>query len=299
MPTPTPRQGENRDDFVSRCVPAISDEYGNNQATAICISAWNDQSKEYQTWKAFDDEAQRFERKYSPKIRKALMQGVQPVIDTFNGQNPKSELFDFTYTEEVLKEIYEVVGVNFGLRQIEEQKKKYPKLQTKADTDYRNILVDEMLIYFNGDFQKILTSTGKYTQEIIDMVGSRVFRQATEEGWGIRKTARALEKQFDLRSRSRANTIARTETLRAASVGDLNGINKVAQELNMRVQTRWIATFDKSARNFHMSLDGQTIIEGVQVFNDGISNLRYPRDAQADPRSTINCRCSTGHQLID
>lgn len=40
MPIPKPSKGETPDDFHSRCMSSISDEYGQEQANAICYSAW-------------------------------------------------------------------------------------------------------------------------------------------------------------------------------------------------------------------------------------------------------------------
>lgn len=40
MPIPKPSQDENYEIFLSRCIKAIYDEYGHEQATAICSSQW-------------------------------------------------------------------------------------------------------------------------------------------------------------------------------------------------------------------------------------------------------------------
>ena len=46
MPLPTPRDGESRADFMSRCIPAIAGEYDDNdQRVAICSSQWADRGK--------------------------------------------------------------------------------------------------------------------------------------------------------------------------------------------------------------------------------------------------------------
>lgn len=48
MPLPKPRQGESRDDFISRCVPnenVQADSENNDQAVAICFSLWEQSRK--------------------------------------------------------------------------------------------------------------------------------------------------------------------------------------------------------------------------------------------------------------
>jgi hypothetical protein len=45
MPIPNPTSNETEQDFISRCVEAIYDEYGAEQASAICYSTWRKESK--------------------------------------------------------------------------------------------------------------------------------------------------------------------------------------------------------------------------------------------------------------
>ena len=37
---PEPKGGENEQDYVSRCIAAIYDEYGQEQSAAICYEKW-------------------------------------------------------------------------------------------------------------------------------------------------------------------------------------------------------------------------------------------------------------------
>ena len=41
MPIPSVKVGESQDQYVSRCVSEIYDEYGQTQGTAICIQQYN------------------------------------------------------------------------------------------------------------------------------------------------------------------------------------------------------------------------------------------------------------------
>lgn len=40
MPIPTPKKNETEQDFVSRCVSEIYDEYGQEQGSAICYNTY-------------------------------------------------------------------------------------------------------------------------------------------------------------------------------------------------------------------------------------------------------------------
>lgn len=42
MPIPTPKGSEQESDFVSRCIEAIYDEYGQEQSSAICYNQWRE-----------------------------------------------------------------------------------------------------------------------------------------------------------------------------------------------------------------------------------------------------------------
>ena len=46
MPIPKPKKGEKEDDFVSRCMSDIGDEYDDkDQALAICHDTWRKSKK--------------------------------------------------------------------------------------------------------------------------------------------------------------------------------------------------------------------------------------------------------------
>lgn len=42
FPIPSPESGEGEQDYVSRCISKIIDEYGQEQAAAICYSKWRE-----------------------------------------------------------------------------------------------------------------------------------------------------------------------------------------------------------------------------------------------------------------
>jgi len=37
---PVPKKGEEQDKYISRCISSIIDEYGQEQASGICYSQW-------------------------------------------------------------------------------------------------------------------------------------------------------------------------------------------------------------------------------------------------------------------
>jgi HK97 family phage portal protein len=97
---------------------------------------------------------------------------------------------------------------------------------------------------------------------------------------------------------SRANTIARTESLTAASIGQW-GAAQNAKKVDPNLVKIWITGNDErvrgnpdgkypDAKDNHWELHG-TVAKIDDEFKNG---LRFPRDTQGKPEQTINCRCA-------
>lgn len=86
----------------------------------------------------------------------------------------------------------------------------------------------------------------------------------------------------------RAETIARTETLTAVSIGQAAAVEN-AKEVIPGLQKVWLTVGDNRVRSSHSGLDGD-IVDADAKFSNG---LRHPRDIKAnDPSEVINCRCT-------
>ena len=44
MPIPNPSKNEQESEFISRCISEIYDEYGQEQSSAICYAAWDEEN---------------------------------------------------------------------------------------------------------------------------------------------------------------------------------------------------------------------------------------------------------------
>lgn len=90
--------------------------------------------------------------------------------------------------------------------------------------------------------------------------------------------------------KSRAETIAQTETLRAVNMGNHeayeqaigNGVLEREQ-----LERTWRTRGDGDVRDSHAALSGET----RAVDEDFKPNLRFPGDPRAEAKETINCRC--------
>ncbi|HPR10486.1 MAG TPA: phage minor head protein [Candidatus Saccharibacteria bacterium] len=111
--------------------------------------------------------------------------------------------------------------------------------------------------------------------------------------------AKAIAKKIGgVNSISRAMTIARTETHKAANTTQYTKAEWAAQESGLKVEVEWIATNDGRVRDNHRHADGQKRPIG-QPFNVGGEAMRYPSDPRASGSNTINCRCVLGYDTID
>ena len=87
-------------------------------------------------------------------------------------------------------------------------------------------------------------------------------------------------------ARRRAITIARTESLTAASVG----ADEAAKATGLQLDKQWLATEDQRTRPTHHAADGQRVdMDGL--FTVGGALMKFPRDPNGPAKETINCRC--------
>lgn len=93
---------------------------------------------------------------------------------------------------------------------------------------------------------------------------------------------------------SRAMTIARTETHKAANTSQYYRASVASQDSELDVIVEWISTNDGRVRDDHKHADGQTRPIG-QPFNVGGELLMYPSDPKGSAANVINCRCVLGY----
>jgi len=86
----------------------------------------------------------------------------------------------------------------------------------------------------------------------------------------------------------KAETIARTETLTAVSIGQAAALEN-AKEVIPGLKKSWLTAGDDRVRDSHAALDGD-VVDADAKFDNG---LRNPRDIKSrDPAEVINCRCT-------
>ncbi len=92
----------------------------------------------------------------------------------------------------------------------------------------------------------------------------------------------------------RAQTIARTESIRAESYGGLSRAQQILdQNPELEVTKRWLATADNRTRDTHRDLNGKEVDGMTTHFITSAGNqIRWPLDDTAAADEVINCRCT-------
>lgn len=102
----------------------------------------------------------------------------------------------------------------------------------------------------------------------------------------------------------RAETIARTESLRAMSIGSHQTIRQMIADGVIdgdRLRKFWVFTKDAKTRNEHRRIPGMNE-EGVMFeahFNTPLGPLLFPRDPNGTAANTIQCRCRIRYEFYD
>ena len=88
----------------------------------------------------------------------------------------------------------------------------------------------------------------------------------------------------------RADTIARTETLTAMSVGQQSVLKQAKESGIKKMKKVWVTAADERVRGGHQDAMGQTV-DSEEPFIVSGEKLMYPRAAGGSAGNVINCRC--------
>jgi len=140
-----------------------------------------------------------------------------------------------------------------------------------------NPKVQESLNLFWNRFKDINDTTFKTIQNTLQM--------SYDEGFGLDKTAKALQEQFKTMSRARAKRIASTEMNGLVNSGHTLGYAEAGVE-----QKEWVSAFLSTSRQTHMDASGD-VVDIDDNFFVGNSTMAFPSDPNGLAEDTINCYC--------
>lgn len=141
-------------------------------------------------------------------------------------------------------------------------------------------------------------------RELRDKRSDRLIRRAIDNNQPLpESTVNRLTNRYRERYiRHRSEVIARTEALRATSIGNRAAIdNLLAQgDIDVNIVRRfWLTANDDRVRNSHSQIPGLNQ-EGRRLdepFTTPLGPLMFPRDPNGLPANTIQCRCVEFYRL--
>jgi HK97 family phage portal protein len=114
----------------------------------------------------------------------------------------------------------------------------------------------------------------------------KIVQKGIEDGLSVDDVAKLIVEDSIKIGASRAQTIARTETLTAVSLGQASMMELAAKAIP-GLKKSWITSQDEDVRESHRAVNGE-IRDTDEKFSNG---LMYPRDPDGDAASNVNCRC--------
>ena len=244
-------------------------------------------------------QVKKFEKQFTKPVYLALQSQIKDFVTVLKNDGleaAKRRLFDIAINDRILptvQHLYKTVGVfyaNYEYGQLRKQ------VLNKKGFGFNAEWVAELISYFRMHLLSVVVqSISETTREQIRIV----LEQATNEGWGIDQTARAL--QGSELTLFRARLIARTEIAKAAFKGREMGRDK----LEYQTTNEWIAANDHRTRHSHRKVDGDVVEPGksfkVPIYkNDlliGYEQMISPGDPKATKGNVINCRCTSSARV--
>lgn len=150
----------------------------------------------------------------------------------------------------------------------------------------RNVNVEREVRRFFRERQLILSGISQRIANKID----QIIKTGRANDLTLREIARNIVDLALPFARSRAATIARTETHNAAGYANHRYHETIKENLDIDMVKRWVSVADGRTRDHHRSVNGQTrkIEEDFLIGGRAMAHVGDPRGG---PSNTINCRC--------
>lgn len=223
------------------------------------------------------------ERKHQKALQRALMKGLQPVLESGN-----PDLYDYAIVDEAVVNLYGDTSKTFFTDT-------YKSLETKKglldviSSLYAERVEDWLLSYGAEKIKSINTTVQKKV--------SKTIADLFQDGKGATQIAKELTKTFRVFSRMESLRIARTETTAAAGRGSLEGAGAVST----MVYKYWIVNRDGKERDTHRDANTEykrSPISLNAMFTVGSDEMLSPGTGDV-PKENINCRCEIGYKRIE
>jgi len=247
-------------------------------------------------WRQYNAFRKRKAAEFVPAIYKALQAQIKYYAATNDINNlPQQSIQD------ALRELYNTTGRQwatftfYGV--LKDAKVKYQAplitIKRRGAIGLNEEFVNAIIEFFRTDLFNTVTNITETTRNFI--------REQVELG---------IQNQLSLDeiianmigseiTKTRAALIARTETTKAANVGEQVGTDKT----NLQTRKEWISVQDHRTRHDHITVDGSIVPDGSPFNVGGYLMLRpgasKTTDGQKVPAKEVcNCRCCIGRVVL-
>jgi hypothetical protein len=225
----------------------------------------------------------KLEKKYAPRVYKALMAQVKRFTDGLRQGRTDVELIN-PEVANVLRQMHIEGGVSEGRLQLK---------NLKADAGLKRLgtnqeWIDEIISLLSVHNSRFVISITETTREYI----TKELSEGIAEGLSLNEIAARIDKEVEQRYRNRSFAIARTELVRGTNLGT----QLASEKYEYQTTKVWISANDHRVRGLegdkfsHKVLDGK-VVDSDEDFNNG-EFIGQPGDPKASPANTINCRCT-------
>lgn len=216
-------------------------------------------------------------RRFSSMAQKNGVGFAMASLDTISRQD----------TEAIFVEIYTKVGFKF----YELQEKELDK-QKRINPGFFSEIWRQIIIAATKDIRiaSLITAVTNTTRNQV----RSILIEAAENRLAPRQIAKLFNDKLNVFGRSRAITIARTETGAAAAIG----IEQAAKNSGLQLYTVWYHATHGQSREEHLALHLKIKPKG-QAFDVEGTPMLYPHDYSGGAKNNVNCRCTHSYITAD
>jgi len=239
------------------------------------------------TWRAFDKNSRAFGRVFARAARAMFSEQLKLILDNLDEVLARRLAKGVAEVELLLEATLVDNRKRFTAIYAEAMKVAGDKAISDlgvAGLDF-NITSAEVLRFIEKEGAELVTETLQVTK---DRLKATLAEGVADGENALQLSDRVRHTMGDEASRSRANTIGRTESIKSFNAGAVEAY----KQTGLVERKRWLATIDGDVRETHADADNQVV--GInESFLVGEAQLQYPGDPGGGfPEETINCRCT-------
>lgn len=240
-------------------------------------------------WQRANYRRERHFRRIRRQVIMALNDQFRPVLLALSvGLMPTDTLIREEPIRRIYRDVYVRVGLDFAQATYGQA-----VILKRTNPERKSFFVQAMERFVLTQAAERISSITNTTKDYV----RKTLAKAVAEGWGIGKLATVLRTEWNVISRLRAVTIARTEMITASTVGALEGAREARRVTGIKLNKRWLSTRDSRTRDSHRAANGQTVGMDEDFTINGYAMAGPGDSSKGAPASEIvKCRCAIAFQ---